>query len=146
MRKSCECAGVKCDSCKWQLPEMDKVVEILREKYEKSAHVSIVRTSAIPLLIQDHETKEKVDQSKMIHFSRSLDYCERNDEYLVHGVSGRSCTMVKGAPDSCDNLCCGRGHKTRTVTQQKTCNCNFEWCCRVVCDTCEVKVEEHKCK
>ena len=148
MRVSCECAGgINCrDSCKQELPDMETIVNILKEKYEMSVFVSIVRTSARAQLIQDSITKEEVKPSKMIYFSRSLDYCERNDAYQIHGVSGRSCTMVNGARDSCDNLCCGRGHKTRTVKKQKTCECKFVWCCEVKCRTCEEDVEEHRCK
>jgi len=125
---------------------METIVNFLKEKYEMSVFVSIFPTTARAQLIQDDKTKEEVDPSKMIYFSESLDYCERNDTYQIPGVSGRKCTMVNGARDSCDNLCCGRGHRTRTVKKQTTCDCKFMWCCEVKCSTCLKDVEEHRCK
>ena len=150
MKKSCRHEGgvkLRLESCVWELPKMEKVVEVLREKYENSARATIIRSSA-KLIVQHagHKEKGEVSSTRMLHFVASPNYCVRNSELLIHGVAGRTCSMEEGAPNSCSNLCCESGHKTRMVTVQKACKCEFKWCCKIECETCEEEEEQHKCK
>ena len=48
--------------------------------------------------------------------------------------------------DTCDTMCCGRGHiqVIHTVTNNR-CNCKHIWCCYVECDVCKVDVKEYYC-
>jgi len=47
---------------------------------------------------------------------------------------------------SCSSLCCGRGHVSRPVTSYRQCQCQFHWCCRVVCKQCVVTEVVSVCK
>uniref|UniRef100_H2YMZ9 Protein Wnt n=1 Tax=Ciona savignyi TaxID=51511 RepID=H2YMZ9_CIOSA len=71
----------------------------------------------------------------LLFFENSPDYCREN---LSINVSGRYCNATAGPdhPDSCGELCCGRGYVTYTETRVEQCNCRFHWCCFINCDNC----------
>ena len=43
-------------------------------------------------------------------------------------------------------MCCGRGYDTRRVLKVEDCNCKFQWCCEIVCQTCRREVDVHTCR
>lgn len=50
-----------------------------------------------------------------------------------------------GAPGLCAHLCCNRGYQSELVFDMVTCNCRFEFCCRVECDRCLKQRLQHYC-
>lgn len=69
------------------------------------------------------------------------------------GTGGRGCSRARGMGvtreerRSCRRLCrqCGLA-VTRSLTSVTTsCNCRFQWCCTVHCDTCTNKVAAFTC-
>ena len=63
----------------------------------------------------------------------------------VLGTRGRLCNRTSMGLDGCRLLCCGRGYQTRVRDVEEKCHCRFEWCCKVNCDICRYKKEEHIC-
>lgn len=62
------------------------------------------------------------------------------------GTQGRVCNRSSLSTDSCSLMCCGRGYNTQRVLVREKCNCKFNWCCWVKCDTCEYYKTIHTCK
>lgn len=65
---------------------------------------------------------------------------------IFSGTHGRKCNKTSSGLDSCSILCCGRGYNTKKIVIHERCNCKFQWCCHVKCDTCTKVVEEYTCK
>ena len=69
------------------------------------------------------------------------------------GTKGRTCSREKGSGvsaaqrRSCHHLCRSCGHKVkRHVSSVLTsCNCTFQWCCQVQCQTCRNTVTRYTC-
>ena len=77
----------------------------------------------------------------------SPDYCRLNPQLGYKGVKGRTCAVDPSAPDQterirkCTSLCtsCGMYAMKQVVDVVTSCNCKFEWCCKITCDTCHKK-------
>lgn len=50
-----------------------------------------------------------------------------------------------GALGLCAQLCCNRGYHSELVFDMVTCNCRFEFCCKVECDYCLKQRLQHHC-
>ncbi|KAI1296513.1 Protein Wnt-4 [Halotydeus destructor] len=84
-------------------------------------------------------------ENDLVYIRSSPDYCERDFKLGSFGTHGRHCNRTSIAPDSCDNLCCGRGFRTTYKSVRERCNCKFVWCCQVECDECWRTVEVNYC-
>lgn len=84
------------------------------------------------------KTKRSKMESSLFYFQRSPNFCEKDTSSDIPGTHGRRCNHTTSTgSDSCSSLCCGRGFRLiKEVTNQR-CNCRFEWCCHVECQTCE---------
>lgn len=83
---------------------------------------------------------------ELIYLEASPNYCERSLQAGSQGTAGRICQHGGHGPQSCDLLCCGRGHNTQHIRVTKQCRCQFRWCCEVKCDECDESYEEFTCK
>lgn len=66
--------------------------------------------------------------------------------HLPLGTHGRKCNRTSTGLDSCSILCCGRGYNTKKIVLYERCNCKFQWCCNVRCETCKRVIQEYTCK
>ena len=90
---------------------------------------------------------EKIKKRKLVFSAPSPDYCNMNPQLGFKGVKGRTCEVDPSAPDQteqirkCTNLCnsCGMHARKQVVDVVTSCNCKFEWCCKITCDTCRKK-------
>ena len=154
MHKVCTCVGNREDCsigkhCKLVLPRMTEVAVKLKKLYEQSVYSTIRISSGVTIIIivADRETSQRVLPRKMIHFGHSPNYCKANSDYNIAGIEGRECTLKNSlSSQHCDNLCCDHGYENVTVTEKRSCNCKFVWCCRVVCDTCDIARVIQRCK
>ena len=80
-----------------------------------------------------------------MYLESSPDYCEYNPESGSLGTTGRKCNKTSYGLDGCQLMCCGRGYTTKVAEVTEDCNCKFFWCCRVECEQCTRKVDEHYC-
>lgn len=87
-------------------------------------------------------------------FSDSPDYCRQNTMLGWKGTFNRRCSRSKdgeATPSerrSCKTLCksCGMRVKKQQQIVHKSCNCKFNWCCDVTCDTCSEIIDEFYCE
>ena len=98
----------------------------------------------------------------LLYISKSPNFCEKDDRRGILGTSGRKCKIDSNGADGCREMCCGRGYYVENqkvmyfffyfketdnqIKKLTTCNCKFEWCCEVKCDTCEENIKQAYCK
>lgn len=65
---------------------------------------------------------------------------------IVLGTTGRLCERKSRGSDGCRSLCCMRGYSLVKRKNVFKCNCTFNWCCFVECNTCETEEWISVCK
>lgn len=101
------------------------------------------RITAIHNNRRRYETPKRLE---LVHLDPSPQYCERNLSTGSLGTVDRPCNLTAHGLDSCDLLCCGRGHNIHQLLKRWQCRCKFIWCCHVKCDICHERIEQYTCK
>ena len=91
--------------------------------------------------------EQKIKKRKLVFLQPSPDYCTLNPQLGYKGVRGRTCEVDPTTPNQteqirkCTSLCtsCGMYAMKQVVDVVTSCNCKFEWCCKITCDTCHKK-------
>ncbi|XP_019879422.1 protein Wnt-1 [Aethina tumida] len=148
MQRVCKCHGVS-GSCSMQicwrkLPTFKSVGEGLFQRYEGATHVRLVQKRKKKLRNINPDFK-KPNRTELVYLDESPDYCDKNETLDILGTKGRVCNRTSQGIDGCRLLCCGRGYQTRVREVEEKCKCAFVWCCKVECDICRSKKEEHVC-
>lgn len=84
-------------------------------------------------------------KSVLVYAEQSLNYCNPIERYNIKGTKGRTCSERRSDANSCETLCCGRGYKTEIREEKYTCDCKFQYCCVLKCNTCTRRKVIHKC-
>ena len=130
----CRCHGItgSCNvkTCRFKSREFAEIAEVMPGKY-KSA--SAVTASSHSVQLESVGGANDPTSDHLV-FSCSTPYtCNYNKDLGILGTSGRECNGTDDtAPNSCDRLCCGRGHYTVT-TKEPVEVCTFVYCCRFEC-------------
>ncbi|TMS38483.1 hypothetical protein L596_005202 [Steinernema carpocapsae] len=164
-RPKCKCHGVSgsCNmkTCWMQLPSLRQVGNILVNKYKAARRIQINARGNMQVVGRP-EKRDQVSQTKggdrqsrrksralqteLVYLDDSPDYCSADRSQGTLGTRGRVCRRGSSGADSCDLLCCGRGYNTYTKETESKCNCKFQWCCKVVCQTCLNATQVDICK
>ncbi|KAF4522014.1 hypothetical protein B566_EDAN010863 [Ephemera danica] len=152
-RRVCKCHGMS-GSCSvrvcWRkLPPFRQIGDALTARYEGASHVILTernrkkqKKKKLKPVLKEMKSPNRTD---LVFLEESPDYCERNETLGVLGTRGRLCNRTSLGLDGCRLLCCGRGYQTRVRDVEEKCKCRFVWCCRVECERCRHKREEHVC-
>ena len=95
----------------------------------------------------------RVSPQTLVYLESSPDFCRVNSTAGTMGTKGRTCSRDKGASlsaaqrRSCNHLCKSCGHKVKRHVSSvlASCNCTFQWCCQVQCQTCRNTVTKYTC-
>ncbi|CAG9534139.1 unnamed protein product, partial [Cercopithifilaria johnstoni] len=157
-RPKCKCHGVSgsCNmkTCWMQLPTMRQMGAVLLGKYHSARRIQINARGNMQIRSQpgkrDRERgggrKNRASQTELVFLDDSPDYCIENRAQGTVGTTGRMCRKGSHGSESCDFLCCGRGYNSYTKETETKCRCKFQWCCRVVCQTCINQTQVDICK
>ncbi|XP_059402377.1 protein Wnt-7b-like isoform X1 [Carassius carassius] len=154
MKLECKCHGVSgsctTKTCWTTLPKFREIGYVLNDKYNKAVHVEVVRASRLrqPTFLKVKKTHgyQKPLETDLVYIERSPNYCEEDAKTGSVGTQGRLCNRTSLHTDGCDLMCCGRGYNTHQYTKVWQCNCKFQWCCFVKCNTCSERTEVFTCK
>lgn len=151
---NCKCHGVSgsCNlkTCWKQLAPVREVSDVLLNKYDSAVQVRVNKRGNLQVVERhsslDPSRRKRAPKMDLVYLDESPDFCSPNDHTGTLGTKGRLCSKNSTGQDSCELMCCGRGHNTFTQVLVEKCKCKFEWCCKVVCRTCQTEVETHVCK
>lgn len=149
VRSRCRCHGGSNScvirTCWIALPKFSVIGKLLKEKYEHSVEVLYARRQR--KIKRKSNRKLRLTPSELVYMKPSPNYCYSNPGIGISGTSGRVCQKdTENSINSCALLCCGHGYNTRIAREKKWCNCKFQWCCRVECDTCEHVYDMYTCR
>lgn len=140
MVKVCKCHGASgsCGvrTCWRKIVPFRNISSDIRELFNKAVLVNISSKGRKKSLVSAQTEKTKTPYD-LVYLQPSPDVCATNKD----SVRGRVCSK-----EDCSSICCGGPVTRRIVTVDHKCRCNFKWCCEVICDTCQKKVVEYRCK
>lgn len=154
MKLECKCHGVSgsctTKTCWTTLPKFREIGYVLKERYNTAVEVEAVRATRFrqPSFLRLKQSRGyiKPTDTDLVYLERSPNYCEEDTATGSTGTRGRLCNHTSPHTDGCNLMCCGRGHNTHQYTRVWQCNCKFQWCCFVKCNTCSEKTEVFTCK
>ena len=157
MVRECKCHGLShsctVQTCWNKIPEFQKVGIVLKRKFDGATQVELEQNSSrrkntrhisdrFTPVNKDHKPPTKED---LVYYEESPNFCVKNSKVGSLGTLGRECNRTSLSTDGCDLLCCGRGYRSEYKTVDKPCNCKFEWCCKVKCQSCKETKNVHLC-
>ncbi|KAM9816274.1 protein Wnt-7b isoform X2 [Syngnathus acus] len=154
MKLECKCHGVSgsctTKTCWTTLPKFREIGYVLKDKYNEAVHVEVMRANRLRqpshLKVKQTQGYRKPMDTDLVYIERSPNYCEEDAATGSVGTQGRLCNRTSPHTDGCDLMCCGRGYNTHQYTKVWQCNCKFQWCCFVKCNTCSERTEVFTCK
>ncbi|ELT95359.1 hypothetical protein CAPTEDRAFT_110385, partial [Capitella teleta] len=141
VRLHCKCHGMSgsCEvrTCWKAASSFRKVGSIIKQKFEQATKVDTDNSSKRSRRLKTaRRRKRHIDNTDLVYFERSPNFCEPDKTLDSPGTVGRVCNSSSLHIDSCDTLCCGRGYNTVRLTKIERCQCKFRWCCDVLCKKC----------
>ncbi|KAI8427540.1 hypothetical protein MSG28_002056 [Choristoneura fumiferana] len=147
LKVECKCHGLSgsCTlrTCWWRMPTFREIGDKLRDKFEGAAKV--IASNDGDSFMPESPSIKRPGKKDIIYSEESPDFCSPNMKTGSLGTEGRQCNVSSAGTDSCDQLCCRRGYEQRTIRETENCNCQFKWCCEVICETCYVNRDIQTC-
>lgn len=145
LERVCRCHGMSgtCSlkTCWRKLPTFSKVGLRLRNRFQGAVRVTAGNSGKgfIP------ESPKVPGREDIVFSEDSPDYCDPDRRTGSLGTRGRQCKLGSTGPDDCRTLCCGRKVRSRQMVVSVACNCTFQYCCNVTCQTCLETLQETTC-
>ncbi|KAK4470766.1 hypothetical protein MN116_006289 [Schistosoma mekongi] len=144
---ACKCHGVSgsCSlrTCWTQLSPFTRIGRYLRQGYDEAVKVKFNRRGT--KLRRASRQLRRVTPDHITYLDESSNYCEYDPITQSPGTRGRECLPNSTDQASCATLCCNRGSQSQLREVHEKCHCQFNWCCRVECQTCVKTEEYHVC-
>ena len=131
-------------TCWRRLSSFRKVGSYLKDRYNSA--VQVMPTNDGDSLVPKEDSISPPTNLDLYYSDSSPDFCQKNLQEGSLGTSGRQCDIeTSGNPNSCDQLCCGRGYRKEVKIVKYNCNCRFQYCCDIKCDSCKKSVQVYEC-
>ena len=75
---------------------------------------------------------DPLDDEDLTYVDNSPNFCTAAQDKGILGTANRLCNPAPDTPNSCSNLCCGRGFYESTLITPVE-QCEFVFCCKIVC-------------
>ena len=159
----CMCHGVSgscsAKTCWRQQAEIRDVSNDLRHKFDDAIKVAVLEPADSPMVLKSVKDENLQPTSDiLVYTKKTQDFCSSSSSY----TNGRECvprdlfqmsqngTSLPGGainPDApiCEDLCCHQKYSMTRTVKTTNCNCVFEWCCRVLCETCAQTIDKYYC-
>ncbi|GAU92975.1 hypothetical protein RvY_04983 [Ramazzottius varieornatus] len=146
-KPACKCHGVSgsCSlrTCWQQLPPFREIGKKIKLRYDAATKMAVDKRGNLQVTEAGYKKPSSLD---LVYLEESPDYCVYNKKTGSLGTKDRRCNPLSQGTDGCEIMCCGRGFNTKKEVVREQCDCKFQWCCYVVCKTCERTLETHTCK
>ena len=142
------------DFCWRRLPDLHTISSTIKSKYDQAIKVSLQESPASLHSVEDEPVIPTTNH--LVFMNRSSNYCLDNGNY----TKGRQCIpdSIKSDIDAvphhvkvntelptCEDLCCNEEYELHNETIVEPCNCQFIWCCKVICNECITAHNTYTC-
>ena len=130
-------------TCVPKLPNFKEIGSFLLHKYDSA--IKVMADNKGNKLLPKERTFKRHTPTDLVYTDDSPDFCVSNPKAGSLGTSGRRCVPGKDKLNSCSILCCNNGQHESVSVIQEHCNCRFQYCCDVRCETCRTNVTTYTC-
>ena len=154
---TCICSGVSgsctVKTCTTHMPSIFEIGDIMKTKQEEALKVvTVYEGSRIKLLLEQRtrEGEGEPPATELIYMATPSNHCQSDPEY----TTSRYCLPLANLTSDptlwqfyppCEDFCCSGRYEATTKTVPQSCNCYFEFCCDLKCDTCVEIFTEYVC-
>lgn len=131
-------------TCIRKMPNFREIGFKLKQHFDGAAKV--IPGNDGKSFMPDHPSNKPPSRTDLVYSEESSDFCYPNNTLGSFGTQGRECNETSPGEDGCPILCCNRDHVTYTKTVQRSCHCEFRYCCEVSCQKCNETVKYSVCK
>ncbi|UYV67630.1 WNT1 [Cordylochernes scorpioides] len=152
LTQECKCHGMSgsCSikTCWARLRNFRDIGNNLKDRFDGASKVTlsnkgnfrkISSKGRLEMLVPKNPGLKYPSKVDLVYYEQSPDFCVPNASLGLEGTRGRRCNETSQGLDGCELLCCGRGHRSIVRLEEETCNCRFNWCCNVTCESCTHK-------
>uniref|UniRef100_A0A7N9CQS8 Protein Wnt n=1 Tax=Macaca fascicularis TaxID=9541 RepID=A0A7N9CQS8_MACFA len=161
MKRTCKCHGISgscsIQTCWLQLADFREMGDYLKAKYDQALKIEMDKQQLrAGNSAEGHWAPAEAflpsAEAELIFLEESPDYCTCNSSLGIYGTEGRECLQnshntSRWERRSCGRLCteCGLQVEERKTEVIISCNCKFQWCCKVKCDQCTHVLSKYYC-
>lgn len=139
-------------TCSKDNPSIFELGDTMKAKYEDALKVTIVPKIgggvALRVVSQHREQEGAPSATDLVYIAMSANHCSVDPEY----TTSRYCMprtvltpeLAKFYPP-CEEFCCTGEFQSEQKTIRQSCDCYFEFCCKLKCNTCEDTYTEYRC-
>ena len=161
----CRCHGFSGScavrTCWRELPSYYQIGDMMKIKYDHALKVSVERNRNGPAFLHffDETLNAYLEPTpdQLVYLEKPSNYCSNQQNF----TQNRECLpkalldfekrgQVKTAAmreyfPPCEEFCCNGEYVQEQTYEIETCNCEFVWCCNVVCQSCVVNMTYYRC-
>ena len=124
----------------------------MKIKYEEALKVTATVENGAVMLQLDAQRREGEGEppaTELIYIAAPTNHCLTDSEYTTSRVclpeANRTSEDLQQFYPSCEEFCCSGTYASTVKNITETCNCYFNFCCDLKCDTCEHSYIEYYC-
>uniref|UniRef100_A0A0N4ZQE6 Protein Wnt n=1 Tax=Parastrongyloides trichosuri TaxID=131310 RepID=A0A0N4ZQE6_PARTI len=141
VKQVCKCHGIsgscQTKTCWMSTPKIDEIGIKLKELMNNARIVKNINSRSLTV-----KGGRSAIAKNLIYLEEFNNFCTQDNITGIIGVSGRECTSER----HCKSLCCDRGYIFKIDVIDEPCNCKFEYCCKVTCESCKKVITRRFCK
>ena len=124
----------------------------MKRKYEEALKVTaMVQNGAVTLELdqQRREGEREPPATELIYIAAPTNHCISDPGYTTSRIclpqENRTSEELRQFYPACEVFCCSGTYESTVKMITETCNCYFDFCCDLKCDTCEETYVEYYC-
>lgn len=124
----------------------------MKIKYQEAVKVTIVPKlgGGVSLRVVDRRREREGEPSAtdLVYVAMPTNHCQIDPEYTTSRYcmphAALTLELSKFYPP-CEDFCCSGEYRSARKTIRQSCDCHFEYCCKLKCNTCEETYTEYRC-
>ena len=158
METQCKCHGLSgaCSTktCWRRLPSLHSVSSNVKAKYDHAVKVSlqVSKEASASLRQVGVDNRPPAPSNALVFMKKSTNFCVSQKNYTLNReckpreqLENDSSNNSTDTLSACEDLCCNGDYIEETQVVYRSCECQFVWCCDVICKTCLYTEYKYKC-
>ena len=157
-KRVCRCVGTSgsctLTTCTDYMPSIFEIGDIMKRKHSEALKVTPVVQDGVVRFQLEQQTRERPGEppaTELIYIDTPTNHCTSDPahtttRYCLPQSNLTSEPTLRQYYPPCEEFCCSGHYEARNKVTPQFCNCYFEFCCSLKCETCgEETFTEYTC-